>query len=129
MRKLPAAFLFAFAAVLLLNGTAVAHHSMSMYDHDKETTYKATVRNFEYSNPHVQLVFDVRDDRGNVQQWHAEGPSPSRLSGHGWSRETLKPGDEFTIVGNPNRDGSLTMRMVRIILANGQQMDAYYSRY
>ena len=32
------------------------------------------------------------------------------------------------MIGNPNRDGSLTMRMVRIVLSNGQQMDAYYSR-
>ena len=79
---------------LVISGPAFAHHSMSMYD------------------------------RGNIEKWVAEGPGPNRLANHGWSKDSLKPGDEITIVGNRNRDGSPTMRFEKVILPNGQELEA-----
>ncbi len=100
----------ALSTCLLISGPAFAHHSMSMYDRGHETTFKATITQFDWVNPHTQIAFTVTDDRGNIEKWMAEGPGPNRLANHGWSKDSLKPGDKITIVGNRNRDGSPTMR-------------------
>ena len=112
------------AASLLISGPAFAHHSMSMYDRSHDTTFKATITDFEWSNPHSQIVFTVADEHGNAVKWVAEGPGPNRLANHGWSKDSLKPGDQVTIVGNVNKDGSPTMRFEKVIFANGQALEA-----
>ncbi len=112
------------AASLATSGPAFAHHSMSMYDRGRETMFKATIAEFSWANPHAQIIFTAADDHGNVVKWMAEGPGPNRLAGHGWSKDSLKPGDQVTIIGNCNKDGSPTMRFVRVILPNGQELEA-----
>jgi hypothetical protein len=111
-------------ASLLISGPAFAHHSMSMYDRGHDTTFKATITQFDWVNPHSQITFTVTDDRGNIEKWVAEGPGPNRLANHGWSKDTLKPGDQVTIVGNRNKDGSSTMRFEKVIFPNGQELEA-----
>ena len=121
-RSLP--LIFAVAAALMIPGSAQAHHSMSMYDRSHDTTFRATIIQFDWVNPHSQITFTVADEGGNVVKWVAEGPGPNRLANHGWNKDSLKPGDEVTIVGNCNRNGSPTMRFEKVILANGQQLEA-----
>jgi hypothetical protein len=121
-RSLP--LIFAVAAALMISGPALAHHSMSMYDRSHDTTFRATIIQFDWVNPHSQIIFTVADERGNVVKWVAEGPGPNRLANHGWNKDSLKPGDEVTIVGNCNRNGSPTMRFEKVVLANGQQLEA-----
>lgn len=113
------------AGSLLLCGTAFAHHSMSMYDRGHDTTFKtATIAQFEWVNPHTQITFTVTDERGNAVKWVAEGPGPNRLSNHGWTKDSLKSGDQVTIIGNVNKDGSATMRFEKVIFADGQTLEA-----
>jgi len=109
---------------LAISGPAFAHHSMSMYDSSKEATFKATITQFDWANPHTQITFTASDEHGNIVKWVSEGPSPNRLANGGWSKESLKPGDQVTIVGNPNKNGSPTMRFVKVILPNGQELQA-----
>jgi len=71
--------------LLLASHPVFAHHSMSIYDMSQSITMKATVADFDWSNPHVQIHFDVKDDKGNVEKWLAECPGPNR---------TLKDGME-----------------------------------
>jgi hypothetical protein len=111
-------------ASLLISGPAIAHHSMSMYNRSRDATFKATITDFNWANPHSLITFTVTDERGNSEKWVAEGPGPNRLANHGWSKDSLKPGDQVTIVGNPNKDGSPTMRFERVIFANGEQLEA-----
>jgi Family of unknown function (DUF6152) len=110
---------------LVVCGTAFAHHSMSMYDRGHDTTFKgATIAQFEWTNPHTQISFTVTDEHGNTVKWVAEGPGPNRLSNHGWTKDSLKTGDQVTIVGNVNKDGSPTMRFEKIIFSDGQTLEA-----
>ena len=118
------ALLAVFTASLLISGPAIAHHSMSMYDRSRDATFKATITDFNWANPHSLITFTVTDERGNSEKWVAEGPGPNRLANHGWSKDSLKPGDQVTIVGNPNKDGSPTMRFEKVIFANGEQLEA-----
>jgi hypothetical protein len=109
---------------LVISRPAFAHHSMSMYDRGHDTTFKAIITQFDWVNPHSQITFTVTDESGNTEKWVAEGPGPNRLANHGWTKDTLKPGDQVTIVGNRNKDGSSTMRFERVILPNGQELEA-----
>ena len=122
-----------FFASLLICGAASAHHSMSMYDRGHDTTFKAaTITQFEWTNPHTQIAFTITDEHGNTVKWVAEGPGPNRLSNHGWTKDSLKSGEQVTIVGNVNKDGSSTMRFEKIIFADGQTLEArpgFFSRY
>jgi uncharacterized protein DUF6152 len=116
----------AVATLISTPGLLLAHHSMSMYDRDRVVTLKGTIVTFAWSNPHAQVHFESQDDKGNVETWTADCPSPSRLARAGWSMETLKPGDRVTIIGNQAKDGSNTMRLDRVVLPGGQEMSAYH---
>ena len=82
---------------------------------------KGTITGFEFSNPHVQIFFDTKDDKGNVTHWSCESTNPAMLTRNGWSRSVLKPGDEVTMVVNPNKkpDGTV-VNLIKVVLANGQ---------
>jgi len=110
------------ACFLLASRPIFAHHSMSIYDMSKTTTMKVTVANFDWSNPHVQIHFDVKDGKGNVERWLAECPGPNRLSKGGWDKDSLKPQEEITITGNPTKDGSKSIRLESVVLPNGQEL-------
>jgi hypothetical protein len=109
---------------LLISGPAFAHHSMSMYDSGHDTMFKATITQFDWANPHSQIIFTVINEHGSIEKWVAEGPGPNRLANHGWSKDSLKPGDQVTIVGNCNKNGSRTMRFEKVIFPNGQGLEA-----
>jgi Family of unknown function (DUF6152) len=113
-----------FTTSLVVSGPALAHHSMSMYDRGHDTTLKAIITEFDWANPHSQISFTVTDEHGNIEKWVAECPGPNRLSNHGWSKDSLKPGDQVTIVGNRNKDGSPTMRFEKVIFPDGQELEA-----
>ena len=106
-------------------GSAFAHHSNSMYDRDHQTELKGQVIEFQWINPHIRLVFEVKDDRGNVKKWVSEGPSPSQMTENGWKKGTLKPGDHVNIVGNLARDGSPSLRLRWVTLPNGKDLYGY----
>lgn len=112
------------AVFVLCSSPVFAHHSMSMYDHEHDTSFKATILQFDWINPHTQITFTAPDANGNPVKWVAEGPGPNRLANHGWTKDTLKAADEVTIVGNVNKDGSPTMGFKKVILANGQELEA-----
>jgi hypothetical protein len=108
------------AAAFLVSAPAFAHHGAAAYDSKKLTTLKATVTEFRYINPHSEIFFDVVDANGKTQKWIAEAVSVASLSRYGWTKNTLKPGDRIDIIGNLAKNGSYTMRLSKLVLANGK---------
>jgi hypothetical protein len=111
------------SAVLCL--PVFAHHGTFVsYDTTKAFTTKATVAEFRYTNPHIQLFFDVKDEQGKVTRWAGEGPDPAVLVQAGWGRKrtdgALTPGAEITITISPARNGKPVGEMSKIVLANGE---------
>jgi hypothetical protein len=64
------------------------------------------VTEFSWSNPHVQIYLNVKDDKGNVVPWSIESHSVQYLKGNGWTRESIKTGDHVTITLDPAKSGS-----------------------
>jgi hypothetical protein len=100
-----------------------AHHSSAAYDMEHPVNMKGVVTNMEWTNPHVFIYMDMKDDNGNVEQWRVEGNSPNMLVRSGWRREMIKTGDQLTVNGAPAKNGSKVMRLISLTLANGQKYD------
>jgi hypothetical protein len=101
-----------------------AHHGTAAYDAKQTVSLKATITDFEFVNPHVQFFFDTKDDNGNVIHWNCEGTNPAMLTRAGWTRNTLKPGDQVTMVVHPNVDPNVhVVSFVKVILANGEEVN------
>jgi len=110
-------FGIATAGLLLVAMPAFAHHSFQAeYDENKLVTVNGTVTKVAWTNPHVMLNVDVRDDRGNVANWEMELASPNGLLRQGWKLDSLKPGDQVTVSGYAARDGSHLINARRVIL-------------
>jgi hypothetical protein len=109
--------------LLVLSGVVFAHHGTSPYDMTKLTTLKGTVTDFQFINPHVELTVEVKDDKGKVEKWSGEANSPNVLSRHGWNRDIMKAGDQITVIGNRAKNGSKTLRLQKVVLSNGQELD------
>ena len=90
-------------AVALFAGTALAHHSASMFDPTNKTTLTGTVRVFQWTNPHAYIQLIVPDKKGNPEEWSLEMAAPLYLQQRGWRPSTLKPGDKLTVTISPLR--------------------------
>ena len=56
----------ATALLLLVAGSASAHHSATMFEQTKQITVEGVVKEFQYTNPHSWLLVDVKDTNGKV---------------------------------------------------------------
>jgi hypothetical protein len=111
--------------LLSIAGPAYAHHGfVSWFDMSRSVTVKGTVTSFDWTNPHSYIYFDVKDEKGAIQKWSAELGAVAMLARAGWRKDTVKPRDEITLIGNPAKDGKPTMHLDKIIFANGQELSS-----
>ena len=94
------------AALLAAGGPAIAHHSFAMFDQANEVDLDGVVQEFRYVNPHTFIILDIKQKDGTSESWILEGVSPSALAREGWSRASLKPGDEIKLRIAPLRSGA-----------------------
>ena len=112
MRKI---FLLVIAA--LMAGTAAyAHHSYgATYDVGKEVKLEGKLVQFVYRNPHSFVTIQAPDQKGVQQRWAIEWSGTAQLNNSGVTRESLKVGDQITIVGRPSRvPGEYRLLMVTL---------------
>jgi hypothetical protein len=114
---------FAGLALAMWAAPTLAHHSFdAQYDRSKTVVVKGTVTNIEWTNPHARFYVDVKDPNGRVTNWNMELGSPNLLRRAGWSRNTLKMGDEVTVTAALARDGSRMANALGVALAGGQKI-------
>ena len=106
-------------AMLLAAGfsaPASAHHSLSIYDRGQSKTAAGTLKEFEWTNPHVVIWFVTTDDKGQQQLWPVESTSPGNLTRSGWTKHSLNPGDKVAVELHPLRDGRNGGALQRVTL-------------
>jgi hypothetical protein len=100
--------LFALTAAMLFHGGRVyAHHSFAAtYYVDQVITVKGTVTEFLFRNPHSFLKVQAPDEKGDMQIWAVEWAGGAQLAQANVAKDTLKPGDQVIVSGNPGRTAS-----------------------
>ena len=109
----------ALTALAVVAGPALAHHSFAMFDQKKVVTISGTVKELQWTNPHVWLQVDVPTG-GKVRHWSFEGNSPNMLRRRGWSSTVVKPGDKITVKFNPLKNGDPGGGLLSIVGADGK---------
>jgi len=116
-----------FACLTLATGLCMfstplsAHHGASVYDSTKLTTMKGTVSDFQFMNPHTEILFEVTGADGKIEKWTAEAPSLTTMARAGWNRTIMKAGDKVTFIGNLAKSGSHIMRLRKVVFPNGKE--------
>jgi hypothetical protein len=112
----------ALAAVLflLISVPIFAHHGAASYDISKMTTLKGTITSIQWMNPHATIDIDVSETTGKIQKYTVESVSPLGLSRNGWTKDSLKPGDQITVTGNLSKNGTHILRLKKIVFPDGK---------
>jgi Family of unknown function (DUF6152) len=113
--------LISLGFLFILSARAFAHHGAAAYDMSKSVTVAGMITDFQFVNPHVLISMDVKDPSGKVEKWQGELTSPNHLARAGWTKSTLKPGDQVSLTGGPAKSGSPTM-WIRKITKDGQEV-------
>jgi hypothetical protein len=101
-------------------GSASAHHSFAMFDQTQQKTLVGTVKEVQWTNPHIWVQVLVPDPKtGATAEWSIEGGSPNGLTRQGWRRNSIKQGDAIEITIRPLKDGTNGGSLMRVSV-NGQ---------
>ena len=116
----------ASAGLLTVAGIpAAAHHSFAAeYDSTKPITLHGAVVRVEWTNPHARFYVEVKDADGKASTWNLELASPNVLVRQGWTRQSLRIGDEITVSGSMAKDGSKMANAREVTLASGKRVFA-----
>jgi len=110
------------AGVLAVGLPLFAHHGNAAYEGTVTEIKNAIVTKLVWANPHTIVLFEVKDDKGEVVHWNAELGSPSALANVGWNKASLQPGDVITVYIHQSKTKNPVGRIQYIVLADGSKL-------
>jgi len=122
--------LITIAGLLLSGVPAMAHHAFATeFDALKPTTMKGIVTKIDWANPHVWFYINVKTESGVIENWGFEMGGPNSLRNSGWTRETMKIGDEVIVEGSLAKNGSHNVNAKSVTMAStGKKLGAASSQ-
>ena len=113
--------------LLLVAGSARAHHGDANRYNEQTITVSGTVVEVQMVNPHAHVVFDVTDAAGKTTRWQAELGGPQQLMRQfGWTPATIKAGMKITLTGRQLKSGApylnLTERSQIVVADTGKEI-------
>jgi len=97
------------AGLLTTAAPVLAHHAVqSEFDmNGKQQTWKGTLKEVRWTNPHTHFLLDVDEGNGQTSTWVFETAAPNGLRRAGFSQKgVFRVGESYTFVGYQARDGS-----------------------
>ena len=116
------------AGLAILSGPVLAHHSFAMFDPEKRMTQTGTVKELEWTNPHVWIHITAPDSAGQQREWSFEMQAVQQAMSGGWRADSVKPGDKVTIEFFPLKDGSRGGELISAMLPDGKKLLAQAAR-
>jgi hypothetical protein len=96
----------AVAVATIIGASAVsAHHSAVQFDFSKSVSITGVVKKFQAINPHMRLVLQVKDAKGE-REIEFEGHSTNNMYRAGYRDKMIKVGDTITVNVAPLRNGA-----------------------
>ena len=109
------------AGLLAVSAPVIAHHGNAAMSTSLVTFKDATITKYIWANPHVIIMFDVKNDKGDVAHWAVEAGSPPALEAADvWTKNSMHPGDVVTIFIYPAKSGQTVGRLNRVVFADGK---------
>jgi hypothetical protein len=115
-------FISGLVLVLAAGAVTIAHHGLAAFDQTNKVTFKGTVTEFRFLNPHSVVEFEVKDDKGHVREWKAEMTNPAHLKG--WTATSLEPGNVVTVTGYRAKSGASYLWVTALSSSNGVELRA-----
>ena len=98
-----------------------AHHGAASFDTSQKVTVDGIVTEYIWTNPHVYLKVDAKDEKGDIQHWVLEAQSVVNQANAGWTKSMFKAGDHVLIDATPAKgDRPVGIFRGRIVI-NGQE--------
>lgn len=106
--------------LLLTNSSVHSHHSFAVeFTAQRTITITGTVAEVWFRNPHVRYYVEVINSDEQIENWDVRTSSPSLLVRKGWTKNTIRIGDNVVIKGHPGREGRKLLSVISIRLADG----------
>ena len=121
--RLTVAMSAAVLAAGAASGPAQAHHSFAMFDREHPAPVSGTVKDFQWTNPHVWIQVLVPGADGAQEEWGVECTSVNFMRRQGWDRDSLKAGDKVKMMIFPLKDGSHGGQFNKLVELNGRASD------
>jgi len=99
-----------------------AHHGNAAYDETIPIKIKGVVSKFDWTNPHIYIYVDLKEDDGTIKHWAVESLSPERMTRMGWNKQSVRPGDQVTITLYAAKDGSAVGYLTKLVFADGREL-------
>jgi len=122
--KLSVRFILATLSFLTIGIPLFAHHGTAgLYDYTVRITTKAPVTEYIWHNPHVQIYFSLKNDKGEEQTWRVETVSPGNALANGWTKNSFKAGDQLLVSFVPAKgDRTFGTCTQFVFVANGKRL-------
>jgi len=111
-----------FAGIVSVTEVVNAHHSNAMFDKTQVREVTATVREFQWTNPHIWIQVLIENEDGEQEEWSIEGGGPNTLFRKGWRPNSFKPGEIVEFKMNPMLDGSNAALFRGARFSNGETL-------
>ena len=112
--------------LMAISRPLLAHHGTSAFQMDQTATIKGSVVDYRLINPHVEITLKVTPTEGNPVEWNVEGVSLNMMVRAGFKPASMKVGDAVSVTGHPGKNGKPVMLLLKIVLADGQELSAPY---
>ena len=122
MRARVLALAVAVFTLLAVCSPASAHHNPKPMYEKASIMLMGTITEYEWANPHSIISIAVKNQSGSVDEWHAEFLPPSELTRAGWTKESLKPGDQVTMTGLPGKHAQHILWLQSLVTPDGRKL-------